>query len=46
MRSLTAQEQFLRGAKRLTKLKHPKLPRVKEHFIGATGEQCVWMDYV
>ncbi|MBP8947325.1 MAG: protein kinase, partial [Candidatus Promineofilum sp.] len=45
-RSPIAQEQFQREAKLLAKLRHPNLPRVTDHFIVGTGEQCLVMDYI
>ncbi len=45
-RRLIAQEQFQREAKLLAKLRHPNLPRVTDHFIVGTGEQCLVMDYI
>ena len=45
-RSLIAQEQFQREAKLLAGLKHPNLPRVTEHFVVATGEQYLVMDFI
>lgn len=45
-RSLIAQEQFQREARLLVGLKHPNLPRVTEHFVVATGEQYLVMDFV
>ena len=45
-RSLIAQEQFQREARLLAGLKHPNLPRVSHHFVVATGEQYLVMDYI
>ena len=44
--SLVAQEQFQKEAKLLAGLKHPNLPRVSHHFVVATGEQYLVMDYI
>ena len=36
----------LHEARLLAALRHPNLPRVTDHFIVGTGEQCLVMDYI